>query len=321
MLEPEFDPDAELRLGPEDGGSLPSPCSHQEAPELQDKSKTLPSRMTVSCLAELSDKKKPKVPPPVPKKPNVLLLPTSVHSSTNGSVDRQTPLTDNPVGLRSPVGAFPPEDIPSAPSPIDNPERDENHLGTDEESSKESSLQDSSLTELEGKMAGTGIGADDTGEETSSASNEKTVLHIAEETDDDLFANTPTTHTTEDLFTIIHRSKRKVLGRKEPSDSFGSRQSLVSPVKHSTSGGDLRTLTLGSSQRSSSRNENFMALLQKKGSKSSSGGARVSAMELLKSTNPLARRVTEFSSTTANAAPTATEGGEAAPGTGKPNDQ
>lgn len=116
------------------------------------------------------------------------------------------------------------------------------------------------------------------------------------------------------LFSLL-RSKRKVLGRKEPSDSFGSRQSLVSPVKHSTSGGDLRTLTLGSGQRSSSRNENFMALLQKKGSKSSGGGARVSAMELLKSTNPLARRVTEFS-----AAPSSTgEGAEAAGG--KASDQ
>lgn len=311
VLEPEFDADVEVRLGPEDGGSLPSPCSNQEAPELQDKSKTLPSRMTISCLAELSDKKKPKVPPPVPKKPNVLLLPTSVHSSTNGSTDRQTPQADSPVGLRSPVGTFPPEDIPAiAPSVPDATEQDENHLGTDEESSKESSLQDSSLTELEGKMAATGIGADD------SAAGEKTVLHIAEETDDDLLASTPTTHTTEDLFTIIHRSKRKVLGRKEPSDSFGSRQSLVSPVKHSTSGSDIRNLTLGS-QRSSSRNENFMALLQKKGSKSSSGGARVSAMELLKSTNPLARRVTEFSATGASAA----DGGEATPGNDKPNDQ
>ncbi|KAL0188564.1 hypothetical protein M9458_015663, partial [Cirrhinus mrigala] len=42
---------------------------------------------------------------------------------------------------------------------------------------------------------------------------------------------------------------------------------------------------------SGSRNENFMALLQKRSSKASSG-TRVSAMELLKSTNPLARRVT-----------------------------
>ncbi|XP_027143347.1 NHS-like protein 2 [Larimichthys crocea] len=314
-MEPEFDAD-EIRLGPEDGGSLPSPCSNQEAPELQDKSKTLPSRMTISCLAELSDKKKPKVPPPVPKKPNVLLLPSSVHSSTNGSTERQTPQAESPVGLRSPVGTFCPEEFPSTPSVPDMLEQDENHLGTDEESSKESSLQsslqDSSLSELGEKMSSTGIGADE------SAANEKTVLHIAEETDDDLLASTPApaTHTTEDLFTIIHRSKRKVLGRKEPTDSFGSRQSLVSPVKHSTSGSDLRNLTLGS-QRSSSRNENFMALLQKKGSKSSSGGARVSAMELLKSTNPLARRVTEFSTTSS----TGGEGGDAASGNGKPNDQ
>lgn len=40
-----------------------------------------------------------------------------------------------------------------------------------------------------------------------SAGNENMVLHIAEETDDDLLTNTPTTHTTEDLFTIIHRSE------------------------------------------------------------------------------------------------------------------
>lgn len=38
-----------------------------------------------------------------------------------------------------------------------------------------------------------------------SATSEKTVLHIAEETDDDFLASTPATHTTEDLFTIIHR--------------------------------------------------------------------------------------------------------------------
>ena len=119
-------------------------------------------------------------------------------------------------------------------------------------------------------------------------------------------------HIAKTLLLSLPRSKRKVLGRKEPTDSFGSRQSLVSPVKHSTSGSDIRNLTLGS-QRSSSRNENFMALLQKKGSKSSSGGARVSAMELLKSTNPLARRVTEFSTTATS------EGGES--GNGKPNDQ
>lgn len=67
------------------------------------------------------------------------------------------------MGLRSPVGSFPPDDIPNTTSVLDMPDQDENHLGTDEDSSKESSLQsslqDSSLTELEGKMASTGIGA------------------------------------------------------------------------------------------------------------------------------------------------------------------
>ncbi|XP_064787214.1 NHS-like protein 2 isoform X2 [Oncorhynchus masou masou] len=295
-LEPEFDPDFELHLGLEGGWSLPSPCSNLEVMETQDKSRTLPSRMTISCLAEL-DKKKPKVPPPVPKKPNSLLLPsnsTTVHS--NGTTDRQGTQMDGPAALRSPVGASPPEEIPG------KEENQENPLGTDEESSIESSLQsslqDCSLTDLEGRMATVEIGDDSVEENVEQSSLDvrgKTELHITEETDDDVGGHTPSTHNVEDLFTKIHRSKRKVLGRKEPGDSFGSRQSLVSPVKHSTSGGDLQTMTLGSTLRSSSRNDIFMALLQKKGSKSSSGGTRLSAMELLKSTNPLARRITEFS--------------------------
>ncbi|KAM8880627.1 NHS-like protein 2 isoform 1-T1 [Synchiropus picturatus] len=307
VLEPELE---EFKLGPEDGGSLPSPCSSQETSDLLDKSKTLPSRMTISCLAELSDKKKPKVPPPVPKKPNVSILSSSVHPPSNGNPERQAVPADSPVGPPSPACEFPPEDIP-APCVPEVQEQDDNLFDAD--SSKQSMMksQKSSFMDLEEKMASVAEAADD------STTSEPTVLHIAEETDDDLLNNTPTTHTTEDLFTIIHRSKRKVLGRKEPTDSFGSRQSLVSPVKHSAgSSSDYRNLTLGSSQRSSSRNENFMALLQKKG-KSSGGGTRVSAMELLKSTNPLARRVTEFSAATLPSS----EGGEVASGNGKASDQ
>ncbi|XP_061665022.1 NHS-like protein 2 isoform X2 [Syngnathoides biaculeatus] len=294
--EPGFDPG--LRLGPEDGGSLPSPCSNREAPELPDKSKTLPSRMTISCLAELSDKKKSKVPPPVPKKPNVLLLPSSsAHSSTNTGTERRTAAADSPPGPPSPGDPFPPEKIPISP---ETSTEDENHLGADvsTECLLHSSLPpDSSLAAPDEKRAAAGIEADD---DDDGAAGDKTVLHIAEETDEDFPASAAATHTTEDLFTIIHRSKRKVLGRKEPSDSFGSRQSLTSPVKQ-----------LNPGQRSSSRNENFMALLQKKGSKSSSAGARVSAAELLKSTNPLARRVTDLPG----------EAGEVQFGQGKVNDQ
>ncbi|XP_055085197.1 NHS-like protein 2 [Periophthalmus magnuspinnatus] len=335
-LEPEFDPDPELRLG--DGGSLPSPCSTQETPELQDKSRTLPPRTNRSSGAEIPDRKKPKVPPPVPKKPRCV-IPTPTHASNGGSSERPSTQGESPMGARCPLGALPPDDRPTTPripeplptthqvpDPVpeeyprrpeeqphplqhpweyplkEHPHPPEEHPGEEqpleehpeelqEDSSKESSLQDSSLSEVDHKMAAVDIGADET---TASDASE---LQVSEEAEDVLSCST---HTTEDLFTIIHRSKRKVLGRKEPSDSFGSRQNLSSPVKNAPCGSDLRSYTLSSSQRSTSRNENFMALLQKKGNKSSSCGTRVSAMELLRSTNPLARRVTEFSAANAN---------------------
>lgn len=41
--------------------------------------------------------------------------------------------------------------------------------------------------------------------EGNSSSSDKNELHITEETEDDVFAHTATPHTTEDLFTIIHR--------------------------------------------------------------------------------------------------------------------
>ncbi|KAK7910488.1 hypothetical protein WMY93_015172 [Mugilogobius chulae] len=284
-LEPEFDPDLE-RLG----------ASGQE----QDAA----PRNNVSCGAEAVDRKKPKVPPPVPKKPRCV-KPTSTYCSNGGSSERLGPQADSPMGARSPLGALPPEERPSTPRiqeplqeeevPEEHPEQNfraaAEHPQEEEDSSKESSLQDSYLSELDHKMSAADIGAE---ESTASESSE---LQINEETEDVLSSST---HTTEDLFTIIHRSKRKVLGRKEPSDSFGGRQTLSSPVKSSACASDLRGFTLSSAHRSSSRNENFMALLQKKSNKTSGCGTRVSAAELLKSTNPLARRVTELSAANAN---------------------
>uniref|UniRef100_A0A8C7UBE9 Si:ch73-362m14.2 n=1 Tax=Oncorhynchus mykiss TaxID=8022 RepID=A0A8C7UBE9_ONCMY len=84
--------------------------------------------------------------------------------------------------------------------------------------------------------------------------------------------------TTEDLFTIIHRSKKKLLGRKETADSTGSRQGYGSPIK-----GTPRVV-----QKSSSKNDNFMAFLQRRRSNKPSSGERLSASELLKNTKPLA---------------------------------
>ena len=41
--------------------------------------------------------------------------------------------------------------------------------------------------------------------EGNSSARVKNELHITEETEDAVFAQSPTPHTTEDLFTIIHR--------------------------------------------------------------------------------------------------------------------
>uniref|UniRef100_A0A8C9S4N9 NHS-like protein 2-like n=1 Tax=Scleropages formosus TaxID=113540 RepID=A0A8C9S4N9_SCLFO len=179
--------------------------SDNHGPEAQSYNRTLPSRVTISSLAELD--RKWKVPPPVPKKPNIIFLPVSAFPSTV-SAGRLV----NPPGANT---------VPTCPAVSG---KDENRM-TD------------------------GVSPPD-----------------------------PEQH--------LHRG--------EPVSQFlFLRQSLTSPVKSS---GDTRVVSLASTPRSSSRNDTFMALLQRKNSKAN-GAGRVSAMELLKSTNPLARRVTEFALT------------------------
>ncbi|XP_076130751.1 NHS-like protein 2 [Alosa pseudoharengus] len=92
-----------------------------------------------------------------------------------------------------------------------------------------------------------------------------------EEGQDEVFASKTTSRTTEDLFTIIHRSKRKLLGRK---DSFEGRPS------------DMGMLTMGGTPRASSQNDSFMALLRRTRSAKAAPGGRISATELLKSSKP-----------------------------------
>nr|XP_055037124.1 NHS-like protein 2 [Misgurnus anguillicaudatus]XP_055037125.1 NHS-like protein 2 [Misgurnus anguillicaudatus] len=91
---------------------------------------------------------------------------------------------------------------------------------------------------------------------------------------DDVFLYRSKSQTTEDLFTIIHRSKRKLLGRK---DSFENKQ------------GDTGTQTLGSGcSKISSQNDNFMAFLRRTRSAKAGCSGRISAAELLKNSKPTA---------------------------------
>ncbi|KAM4866524.1 NHS-like protein 1 isoform 3-T3 [Thomomys bottae] len=106
---------------------------------------------------------------------------------------------------------------------------------------------------------------------------------------------TPTRpRTTEDLFAAIHRSKRKVLGRKDSEDDHTRNHSPSPPVTPTGAAPSLASpKQVGSIQRSirksSTSSDNFKALLLKKGSRADTS-ARMSAAEMLKSTDPRFQR-------------------------------
>ncbi|XP_043858227.1 NHS-like protein 1 isoform X2 [Dromiciops gliroides] len=96
--------------------------------------------------------------------------------------------------------------------------------------------------------------------------------------------------TTEDLFAAIHRSKRKVLGRKDSDDDHSRNHSPSPPVTPTGAAPSLASLKqAGSIQRSirksSTSSDNFKALLLKKGSRTDTS-SRMSAAEMLKNTDP-----------------------------------
>ncbi|KAM7135842.1 NHS-like protein 1 isoform 2-T2 [Molossus nigricans] len=100
--------------------------------------------------------------------------------------------------------------------------------------------------------------------------------------------------TTEDLFAAIHRSKRKVLGRKDSEDDHTRNHSPSPPVTPTGAAPSLASpKQVGSIQRSvrksSTSSDNFKALLLKKGSRSDTS-ARMSAAEMLKNTDPRFQR-------------------------------
>ncbi|KAM7013275.1 actin remodeling regulator NHS [Tautogolabrus adspersus] len=120
--------------------------------------------------------------------------------------------------------------------------------------------------------------------------------------DDSVFLSPTKTRTTEDLFAMIHRSKRKVLGRKDsselgvrsrlcaasgttpPSSTVSSPVSLQSPSTALTPPGSQRATgsIYRNVKKSSTSNEEFKLLLLKKGSRSESS-YRMSATEILRS--------------------------------------
>uniref|UniRef100_A0A2K6FXA7 NHS like 2 n=1 Tax=Propithecus coquereli TaxID=379532 RepID=A0A2K6FXA7_PROCO len=239
---------------------LPQGSMEDEGPKVR----ALPERISLQSQEE-AEKKKGKIPPPVPKKPSVLYLPLTSPTAQMEAYVAEPRLPLSPIiTLEEDAKCPSARDGERATSP---PQADSEKEASPLGSSVEPSTEEKSLI------------------------SDKTAEWIVED-DDDVFV---ASRTTEDLFTVIHRSKRKLLGWKEPGETFAcSRQSSHSPIKNTAESPISESAATAGSGSSANldagRNDDFKALLQKKGSKATPK-SRPSAAELLKTTNPLARRI------------------------------
>ncbi|XP_042190110.1 Nance-Horan syndrome protein [Callorhinchus milii] len=116
--------------------------------------------------------------------------------------------------------------------------------------------------------------------------------------DDNVFISPSRLRTTEDLFAVIHRSKRKLLGRKDSDDAPNVNKprsspgnSPVTPLAVQKPPGPIYR----SVRKSNTSHEEFKQLLLKKGSRSDVS-YRLSATEILKNASPVSPKSTRESS-------------------------
>ncbi|EPY79252.1 hypothetical protein CB1_000942005 [Camelus ferus] len=176
---------------------------------------------------------------------------------------------------------------------------------------EKSSEQETVASGLSAKSASDNSGAEETqgsvdevSLKESSPSDDSMISPLSEDSQaeaESVFVSPNKPRTTEDLFAVIHRSKRKVLGRKDSGDmsvrsksraSLGgggggggiSTGSVTSPNSNVTTPNSQRSpgLIYRNAKKSNTSNEEFKLLLLKKGSRSDSS-YRMSATEILKS--------------------------------------
>ncbi|XDV51493.1 hypothetical protein PO909_020358, partial [Leuciscus waleckii] len=136
-------------------------------------------------------------------------------------------------------------------------------------------------------------------ESTPSDNSSSPLTDDSKPDDDNAFPSPNKLRTTEDLFAMIHRSKRKVLGRKDSGEMSGKSRPGVAPAPAPVSNPTVCPVTPAASvpstclqrasgpiyrsaKKSSTSSEEFKLLLLKKGSRSDSS-YRMSATEILKS--------------------------------------
>ncbi|RVE75178.1 hypothetical protein OJAV_G00014160 [Oryzias javanicus] len=129
------------------------------------------------------------------------------------------------------------------------------------------------------------VGEKEVGEEEQFLKRDEEVDEVNTSSDDNLLVNVSAEQmfvsgrprTTEDLFAVIHRSKRKMLGRRDSQEE--SRRLSSSSSSSSAESISPKTWTSSLWSQRSGRSESFKALLLRKGSRSSS---QLSAAERLR---------------------------------------
>ncbi|NXY31131.1 NHSL1 protein, partial [Pomatorhinus ruficollis] len=299
-----------------------------DTPESSVQSEDLPSGMSLQGSPASPDKTQvvlpSKKPPPISKKPKLFLLvpppqldltvekaaevsstvrsPTKRDAVLAQAEEARNCLTDGLGSSEMDSGSLVPEGgaagftfsetvganafvVQPAASPVQEEPRQEEQCAFDEGSSSGSSQDSGSNTDGHLSQENESVEVFESDTANSSFLPSST---YGEETDG--VATPARPRTTEDLFAAIHRSKRKVLGRKDSEDDRTRNHSPSPPVTPTGASPNLATLKqAGSIQRSvrksSTSNDNFKALLLKKGSRCDTS-SRMSAAEMLKNTDP-----------------------------------
>ncbi|XP_015477877.1 NHS-like protein 1 isoform X4 [Parus major] len=299
-----------------------------DTPESSVQSEDLPSGMSLQGSPASPDKTQvvlpSKKPPPISKKPKLFLLvpppqldltvekaaeasdtarsPTKRDAVLAHSEEARNCLTDGLGSSEMDSGSLVPEGgaagftfsetvganafvVQPAASPVQEEPRQEEQSAFDEGSSSGSSQDSGSNTDGHLSQENESVEVFE-----SDTANSSFLPSSSYGEDTDGVATPARPRTTEDLFAAIHRSKRKVLGRKDSEDDRTRNHSPSPPVTPTGASPNLATLKqAGSIQRSvrksSTSNDNFKALLLKKGSRCDTS-SRMSAAEMLKNTDP-----------------------------------
>uniref|UniRef100_A0A8C5JQW4 NHS like 1 n=1 Tax=Junco hyemalis TaxID=40217 RepID=A0A8C5JQW4_JUNHY len=299
-----------------------------DTPESSVQSEDLPSGMSLQGPSASPDKTQgvlpSKKPPPISKKPKLFLLvpppqldltvekaaevgdtarsPAKRDAVLAHSEEARNCLTDGLGSSEMDSGSLVPEGgaagftfsetvganafvVQPAASPVQEEPRQEEQSAFDEGSSSGSSQDSGSNTDGHPSQENESV---EVFESDTASSSFLPSSGYGEETDG--VATPARPRTTEDLFAAIHRSKRKVLGRKDSEDDRTRNHSPSPPITPTGASPNLATLKqAGSIQRSvrksSTSNDNFKALLLKKGSRCDTS-SRMSAAEMLKNTDP-----------------------------------